>query len=93
VSLSVGVLSVFMVKDIRKTSSVTYSNLIVWHIIIGTSGEFSVVFSMKERRNEGLISGSGKIVRRWIINVLPVRNICIFFLPDNIFIRDGSEKL
>jgi len=81
-----------MVKDIRKTSSVTYSNLIVWHIIIGASGEFSVAFGLHVMTNEQLNRCRWNIVRRWIINVLPVRNICIF-LPDDKCIRDGSEKL
>jgi hypothetical protein len=82
-----------MVKEIRKTSSVTYSNFLVWHIklIIGASREFSVAFGLNAITNEQLKRYTWNIVGRWIINVLLVRNM-IFLSVDN-FIRDGSEKL
>ena len=61
-------------------------------IITGGSREFSVASSLNVITNEQLKRCACNIVRRWIINVLPVRNMIFFFSVDN-FIRDGSEKL
>jgi hypothetical protein len=58
----------------------------VWHIIIGSSGQFSVAFGLHVITNEQLNRCTWNIVHRWIINVLPYVIYAFFYQMTIVYV-------